>query len=810
MSLVRHPNAAVVAAVLCLAMPGRSAAQTFTWNGPATGSAAWAAAGNWTGGVPASATNTTVNFPAGLNLAAPLTVTGVPTGFTLNTLTLAQAGAGPLTLDGGSYTFAANGATQPRVFLNAPGDARLTGDIAVTGTSLNLIGTGNTRLILNGVVTGTGGLNYSPTGGANEVYLTGRNGTFTGPTTVGTTATLFLGGTNALSRRSAVTVNGAVFLNPTAAAPLGLTPGSYDQRFGSLAGAATGVIDLGNAVLTAGFDNTNTTFAGTLNNTGTEAGSLIKAGTGILTLTGDNIYTGGTQVTGGTLLLGGTLGALPFTTGLSVAGGSAVSLETAAIDRLPNTLPVTLTGGRMRLLGAGTEQVGPLTVPLGQARIDVAAGGTYSYTTVVLGLTAAVELQSTGTTNVRTTAPATVGNIVPRAFSTAGNTFELVKVTANNLVPLVAADYTTFAAGGATANVKDTPGGVTPAAAATRNSLTLSASGTTAVNAGLTLTTGMLGGPTGGTAVIAGSGSLQFGPAATPTTASVIAPGAGAVTLAVPAAAADFAKSGPGTVTIQRPVTLAAGGTVAVNAGTLAVANDGTTTSGGFVNAATYRVMPAATLDVTGLTALGNLTFGTGQRLEGGGTVLGRTFIENGATLAATGLPGPAVLTVAAQSWNPNGAVEFRLSSVLGATGVQGQGFTQSLIAGTGTLDLSGLTAAGRFVVRPITLRADNTAGPLGDFDALTRYEWTFANFAGGVTGFTSADQFTVDASQFVNATGGGTFSVARMGDALVLVFTPVPEPTGLLAVAVVVGVGRRLAGRRGGGHAAAPAAAGL
>jgi autotransporter-associated beta strand protein len=81
---------------------------------------------------------------------------------------------------------------------------------------------------------------------------------------------------------------------------------------GSLAG--NGVVTnrgAASARLTIGYDNTNTTFSGTLVD-GTSALRLAKIGTGTLTLTGNNTYSGGTRISGGFLQIGngGTTGSI--------------------------------------------------------------------------------------------------------------------------------------------------------------------------------------------------------------------------------------------------------------------------------------------------------------------------------------------------------------------------------------------------------------------------------------------------------------------------------------------------------------------
>ena len=74
---------------------------------------------------------------------------------------------------------------------------------------------------------------------------------------------------------------------------------------GSIEGAGT--YALGSKQLTVGSNNLSTTVSGTITDGGAAGGvggSLVKVGTGTLTLTGVNPYTGGTTVSGGALVVG--------------------------------------------------------------------------------------------------------------------------------------------------------------------------------------------------------------------------------------------------------------------------------------------------------------------------------------------------------------------------------------------------------------------------------------------------------------------------------------------------------------------------
>ena len=118
-----------------------------------------------------------------------------------------------------------------------------------------------------------------------------------------------------------------------------------------------------------GGNNLSTNVSGTISGAG---GSLVKVGTGTLTLSGANTYTGGTTILGGTISvsndanLGGASGGLTLTGGTgtlqttdSFASARPVTLGFAGgiIDTMANTL--TLSGpiggtGTLNKIGSGT------------------------------------------------------------------------------------------------------------------------------------------------------------------------------------------------------------------------------------------------------------------------------------------------------------------------------------------------------------------------------------------------------------------------------------------------------------------------
>ena len=123
----------------------------------------------------------------------------------------------------------------------------------------------------------------------------------------------------------------------------------FNNTIGSLSGNGT-VTNSGaaTAILTVGNDNSNTTFAGILED-GTGVLGLTKTGTGTFILTGNDTYSGGTTISAGTLQLGngGTSGSIL---------GNVVNNGVFAIDRSDTyTFAGSSSGtGVFQQLGTGT------------------------------------------------------------------------------------------------------------------------------------------------------------------------------------------------------------------------------------------------------------------------------------------------------------------------------------------------------------------------------------------------------------------------------------------------------------------------
>jgi hypothetical protein len=97
------------------------------------------------------------------------------------------------------------------------------------------------------------------------------------------------------------------------------------------------------------------------------------------------------------------------------------------------------------------------------------------------------------------------------------------------------------------------------------------------------------------------------------------------------------------------------------------------------------------------------------------------------------------------------------------------------------------------------SLVGQDNFGAMANFDPSQSYSWALLTFEGSYSGPADLNAvFTIDASQFANATAGGAFSVVLnpATHTISLQFTPVPEPVGLLllvgAATVSMASGRR------------------
>ncbi|MFE0015928.1 autotransporter domain-containing protein [Mesorhizobium sp. NPDC059054] len=222
------------------------------------------------------------------------------------------------------------------------GTLSITGAIGGAGQTLTVGGAG-TVVFDGGLNTGPGALIKD---GSGRLALNSVN-TFTGPVTVngGDLQLSFTGGpvNSAIGDTSAVSLNAGQLLV------------AENETIGSLDGDAGTYVWLYNGnTLGVGGDNTSTTYSGVILNAGIGGGKLVKTGTGVLTLTGNNLYTGGTTLAQGGLAAGSNtaLGSGNVT----VSGNASLSNANNVSVALANNIGILNPGQTLTLtsgVGAG-------------------------------------------------------------------------------------------------------------------------------------------------------------------------------------------------------------------------------------------------------------------------------------------------------------------------------------------------------------------------------------------------------------------------------------------------------------------------
>nr|WP_249129053.1 MULTISPECIES: autotransporter domain-containing protein [Bradyrhizobium] len=430
----------------------------------------------------------------------------------------------------------------------------------------------------------------------------------------------------------------------------GSTGPNGDNKLSAGSIAGNGTFSLGANELTVGGNNLSTTVSGVIADGGYfggTGGSLVKTGTGTLTLSGANTYTGGTTFAGGTVSvssdanLGDLAGGLTFnggtlqvtgttfnTTARAItlgAGGGTIEIADAANEFVVSQ---SISGGTLTKSGAGT-----LTLT-GAANFSGAtvSAGTLAFLDATAGnaeITNNAQLTFYGNSTAGSATIVNSGNVLFDGNSTAGNA-QLVNTTAGAVI--------NFFTPGPNSDGKLTAGSIAGNGRFDLNSIELTVGG----NNLSTTVTGVLTGDgmmTGTSLIKVGTGTLTLSGINTYTGATIVDGG----TLAV-----------NGSILASSGVTVNAGGAL----GGTGVVGNTTIASGGTL---------APGNSVGTLTVSGNLTFGAGSfyRVEVSPTAADRTNVSGIATLA-----GATVQAVAL-----SGSFRAQTYTILTATG--GFGGTQ-------------------------------------------------------------------------------------------------------------------------------------
>ncbi len=244
-----------------------------------------------------------------------------------------------------------------------------------TGTTTFSVGALNTNSSFAGIITNTvPGSSAFTSSTVNLTKIgTGRLTLSATNTYIGTT-TVSAGTLQAGSSNSVFGTNSAVSLANVASAILDLN--NFNVSIGSLAGGGNigGNVTLGTGVLTVGGANTNTTYSGTISGM---AGSLVKTGTGTLSLNNTNSYTGGTTLQSGTLAEDS---AQPYGTGsITVTGNSTIASMAGAIQATVSNNILINAGNTLSLNSSNFGQTFTGVIS-GAGNLSTASSGTTTLT----------------------------------------------------------------------------------------------------------------------------------------------------------------------------------------------------------------------------------------------------------------------------------------------------------------------------------------------------------------------------------------------------------------------------------------------
>ncbi|MDP1966386.1 MAG: autotransporter domain-containing protein, partial [Reyranella sp.] len=354
-------------------------------------------------------------------------------------LSAANTFTGGTTVTGGLVNFAAaNNFGSGSVALNGGGLQWATGTTTDISSQLAALGAGGGTFDTNGnnVSFGTAlnGGALTKTGSGTLTFTT--TNTYSGATIVNA-GMLQAGAANAFSATSAHTVvaGGTLALN------------NFNQTIGSLAGA--GGVALGSATLTAGGDNTSTTYSGVLSGTG----GLTKNGSGTLTLSGVNTYNGATTVNAGMLVVNGSLASVVTLSGGTLGGSGTIG----GLTSNGGTIAPGNSIGTLNINGSFVQNGGIYQVEVNAAgqsdRINVT--GAPGTATINGGTVQVIAEQGTYARNTTYTILTATGG-VSGAYSTVTSNFAFLTSSlsydANNVFLTLIQGNNAFAAGAQTSN----------------------------------------------------------------------------------------------------------------------------------------------------------------------------------------------------------------------------------------------------------------------------------------------------------------------------------------------------------------------
>jgi outer membrane autotransporter protein len=320
----------------------------------------------------------TYTGPTQIDQGAILTLKGAGSIASSSYVSFAPTGSGVATLDISQTT---SGASVGGLF-----DTAGIGVVSLGGKTLAITsGSLFSGVIQDGGIAGGSGGSLVISNGASQ-GLSGVN-TYTGSTTINAGATLSLSGTGSIATSSGVNIAGP-------GATFDISGSSGGQTIKDLAGVTGSTIELGGNSLTAGTAN-STSFAGIIQSTGAP-GSLIKQGTGTLTLSNTNTYTGATTVNGGTLSVTGDISS---SSGVTINAGGTLAgfgtVPTTTVNAGGALAPSNGGAGALTVAGGLTFVSGSFFAPQNATSATVTGVATLAGTAMPVFASGAVNKTST-------------------------------------------------------------------------------------------------------------------------------------------------------------------------------------------------------------------------------------------------------------------------------------------------------------------------------------------------------------------------------------------------------------------------------
>ena len=277
----------------------------------------------------------------------PLDVKYIKLGYQTDDVVLKLSGSQNFTLDvesGGGIEVRSTSGTK-KIF-NAQGDNAISAPVTLTASLTEEVASG-TVLTHSGAIGSGGGVTKTGDG----TLALGAANTYTGDTAI-QAGTLRLTANDRLSDSTLVNVSGGATFDMN----------EYYDKVKGLIGAGNVYVGTGGGDrLRVGADNASRLFSGVIS----EAGNVIKEGSGTWTLSGGNTYSGNTIINGGTLALSGA-GTIANSSVISIAGGATFSVAGRS-----DTL--TLASGKgITVTATGSASPATIVTALG---IDLATAG---------------------------------------------------------------------------------------------------------------------------------------------------------------------------------------------------------------------------------------------------------------------------------------------------------------------------------------------------------------------------------------------------------------------------------------------------